>query len=200
MIFLMTVPTVTAVTIVKNTFSVLLERAIWHTSQPMWCFQGSILQFLQCFCGEDAWIFCAMLRAFLVKRLNKFFLVEWLHDFKKRGCVIFCMERLHDFCVRRGCVIFVTHSLRLHDLIFSGGCIFFFCWEVMWFFVKRLHYLLCEEHALFILWRGCMIFCEEFFSKKKSCIRETKHLLTDADSSTDTTVGWTRNTPNPIFF
>ena len=27
----------------------------------------------------------------------------------------------------------------------------------------------------------------------KSRIRETKHLLTDADSSTDTTVGWTKN-------
>ena len=30
-------------------------------------------------------------------------------------------------------------------------------------------------------------------------MRETKHLSTDADSSTDTTVGWTKNTKNPIF-
>ena len=30
--------------------------------------------------------------------------------------------------------------------------------------------------------------------KKKSRIRETLNLLTDADSSTDTTVGWTKNT------
>ena len=29
---------------------------------------------------------------------------------------------------------------------------------------------------------------------EKSRIRETKHLSTDADSSTDTTVGWTKNT------
>ena len=36
--------------------------------------------------------------------------------------------------------------------------------------------------------------------KKKSHIRETKHLSTDADSSTDTTVGWTKNTPKPKFF
>ena len=35
---------------------------------------------------------------------------------------------------------------------------------------------------------------------KKSRIRETKNLLTDADSSTDTTVGWTKNTPKPKFF
>ena len=30
--------------------------------------------------------------------------------------------------------------------------------------------------------------------KKKSRIQETKHLSTDADSSTNTTVGWTKNT------
>ena len=37
-------------------------------------------------------------------------------------------------------------------------------------------------------------------SLKKSRIRETKHLSTDADSSTDTTVGWNKNTPKSIFF
>ena len=36
--------------------------------------------------------------------------------------------------------------------------------------------------------------------KKKSRIRETKHLSTNADSSTDTTVGWTKNTRKPEFF
>ena len=36
--------------------------------------------------------------------------------------------------------------------------------------------------------------------QKKSPIRETKHLLTDADSSTDTTVGWTKNTQKTDFF
>ena len=35
---------------------------------------------------------------------------------------------------------------------------------------------------------------------KKSRIRETKHVSTDADSSTDTTVGWTKNTQKPKFF
>ena len=34
---------------------------------------------------------------------------------------------------------------------------------------------------------------------KKSRIRETNHLSTDADSSTDTIGGWTKNNPNPIF-
>ena len=35
---------------------------------------------------------------------------------------------------------------------------------------------------------------------KKSRIRETKHLSTDADSSTDAIGGWTKNTPKPDFF
>ena len=35
--------------------------------------------------------------------------------------------------------------------------------------------------------------------KKKTRIRETKHLLTDAYSSTNTTVGWTMNTQKPNF-
>ena len=41
-----------------------------------------------------------------------------------------------------------------------------------------------------------------FMSKfqEKSRIRETKHLSTDADSSTDAIGGWTKNTPKPDFF
>ena len=35
--------------------------------------------------------------------------------------------------------------------------------------------------------------------KEKPLIRETKHLFTFADSSTDTTVGWTENSQNPKF-
>ena len=35
---------------------------------------------------------------------------------------------------------------------------------------------------------------------EKSRIRETKHLSADADSSTDTTVWWTKNTQKPDFF
>ena len=43
----------------------------------------------------------------------------------------------------------------------------------------------------------CAVFA---LALKKSRIRESKHLSTDADSSTDTTVGWTKNTPKPDFF
>ena len=39
-----------------------------------------------------------------------------------------------------------------------------------------------------------------YFNSKKSRIRETKHLSTDADSSTDAIGGWTKNTPKPDFF
>ena len=35
---------------------------------------------------------------------------------------------------------------------------------------------------------------------KKSRIRETKHLSTDADSSIDAIGGWTKNNPKPDFF
>ena len=38
------------------------------------------------------------------------------------------------------------------------------------------------------------------FVKKKSRIRETKHLSTDTDSSTNAIGGWTKNTPKPEFF
>ena len=36
--------------------------------------------------------------------------------------------------------------------------------------------------------------------KQKSRIRETKHLSTDANNSTDAIGGWTKNTPKPDFF
>ena len=35
---------------------------------------------------------------------------------------------------------------------------------------------------------------------EKSRIRETKHLSTDADSSSNAIGGWTKNTPKPDFF
>ena len=35
---------------------------------------------------------------------------------------------------------------------------------------------------------------------ENSCLRETKHISTNADSSTNTTVGWTKNTKKTIFF
>ena len=40
----------------------------------------------------------------------------------------------------------------------------------------------------------------EKVGEKKSRIRETKHLSIDADNSTDTTVGWTKNNQKPNFF
>ena len=40
-------------------------------------------------------------------------------------------------------------------------------------------------------------FASDLDTLKKSRIQETKHLSTDADSSTDTTVGWTKNTKKP---
>ena len=56
-----------------------------------------------------------------------------------------------------------------------------------------------------LIWSAKVLLGEEKEEKncddeKKSRIRETKHLSTDADSSTDTTVGWTKNTQKPNFF
>ena len=102
----------------------------------------------------------------------KIFLVERLCDLIKRCCVILCMERLHDFCMWRGCVILLTHSLTQVAGFFSssGGCVIFFCREVLWFF--------CWKIAWFFVWRCCLIFfvkrlhdfCVKrcFFSKKKN--------------------------------
>ena len=42
------------------------------------------------------------------------------------------------------------------------------------------------------------MFCHCFVEKSR--IWETKHLWTDADSSTDTIGGWTKNTPKPDVF
>ena len=44
---------------------------------------------------------------FFVERLHDFFLVERLRDF---FCLRSCMN-LHNFCVWRGCVIFLSYSL-----------------------------------------------------------------------------------------
>ena len=41
---------------------------------------------------------------------------------------------------------------------------------------------------------------KKLYTVLKSRIRETKHLSTDADSSTDITVGCTKNTQKPDFF
>ena len=72
--------------------------------------------------------FANRLRDFFVERLHDFF-AESLRDFChslthsagmiyfREACVIFCVERLHDF-FWRGCVIFIDHSLWLHDFFF----------------------------------------------------------------------------------
>ena len=57
--------------------------------------------------------------------------------------------------------------------------------DSMCFFTPSL--LLCWPHT------NCFI-------REKSRIRETKHLLTAADSSTDAIGGWTKNTQKPNFF
>ena len=89
-----------------------------------------------------------------------------------RGCMILCVERLHDFCVCRGCVNFLTHSLRLCDL-FSGSCVIF---------SLRSGCVIC-------LLRDCVIYCvkrlhdfcvkrlRDFYAKRVFFVGKKKFLV-----------------------
>ena len=76
------------------------KKLPWHIWQPMWCFQGSILWFLQCFCWELAW-FCVWRCCvnFMCKEVARFF--SLIHS----GYMIYFLEvawvffakRLHEF-------------------------------------------------------------------------------------------------------
>ena len=93
------------------------------------------------------------------------------------------MEMLHDFCVWKVCVIFLTRSLRFHDLFFWRlrdfflvkkvfltttvtivttvlwrDCMIFFAAEVVWFFLRGCVILFVERLRDFCVWRGCVIF------------------------------------------
>ena len=66
------------------------------------------------------------------------------------------------------------------------------------YFWKQVKLVLANKYKHKLLVRKCFFFYKKC---KKSCKRETKHLLTDADSSTDAIGigGWTRIPQNPIF-
>ena len=78
--------------------------------------------------------------------------------------------------------------------------------KYIWFTLQVKMYLkICLSEVLFrIIWscwhKALLSRIEGGFQQKKSRIRETKHLSTDAENNTDTIVGWTKNTPNPDFF
>ena len=62
--------------------------------------------------------------------------------------MILCVERLHDFCVYRGCVIFLTHS----------GCLIYFCGV---FFVERLRDFFVEGLGDLLYEEVALCLCEE---------------------------------------
>ena len=147
-------------------YLVFLERATWHIWPPMWCFQGSVLQFSQCFVVQSCLVttvtaviivttvttvttVTSVTTVTTVTTVNQcdvlraaFFNsrdVFWL-----TGCMISYVERLHAF-VCREVVCFL--SLKLHDLFFWRlcDCVIFFVQRLLDFlYVKRLHDLLCE--------------------------------------------------------
>ena len=64
--------------------------------------------------------------------------------------MILFVERLRDFCVWSGCVIFLTRSLSLHNLFFLR-LHDFFAGRLHDLFVKILRDFLCEEVACFFV-------------------------------------------------
>ena len=143
-------------------FIVFLERAIW---QPMWCSQGSVLQFSQCFaerlrdlfCWEVAWFFWGGCVIVFVERLRDFFF---------GGCVIFFGKVAWFFF--GGCVIFYWRGYlifigeRLH-VFFGGEVAWFFCGEVAWFLCGEVVWLShsLTQVAWFIFVKVAWFFCGE---------------------------------------
>ena len=76
--------------------------------------------------------------------------------------MILCVEKLRDFCAWRGCVIFLTHSLRLHDLFLWRLPDFFLrrdcgIFGVIFLCVERLHDFFVERLHDSVWWTGCVI-------------------------------------------
>ena len=79
------------------------------------------------------------------------FLVERLCVKKKRLCDFVHWEVAWVLCVERlrASSHSLTHSVWMIYFL-SGGCVTFFCKEVVWFFIWEI--------AQFFVWRGCLIF------------------------------------------
>ena len=74
-------------------------------------------------------------------------------DVFSRGCVILCVKRLRDFCVLRGCVIF---------LLILSGCMIYFSRGFLIFFVESLHdFFVKRLHDFFWVERLCDFICSE---------------------------------------
>ena len=76
-------------------FLLLLERAIWHTWQLMWCSQGSVLRFLLCFPYEGG---KHMLQVFL---LGIFFFQHWHICLDFRRYLKKTRPRLHLYVLKQ---------------------------------------------------------------------------------------------------
>ena len=79
----------------------------------------------------------------------------------------------------------------------------FFNHSGFWFLVHLKSLNLISVRFVCFFWNILLNIVEiakQYVTKLKSCIRETKHLSIDSDSSTDVIGGWTKNTQNPIFF
>ena len=161
-------------------FSVLLERAIEHIWQQMWCSQGSVLQFSRCFCcevagfifgGKVAWFFCLEFAWFGLERLRDFcvFVCGGCMIFLWRVCVICCAE-LACFSFEEvewfffGKVAWFLEK-RLCEIV-HGEIAWFLCVERLHYFSHSLTHSCCMIYFFgrlrdFFLQKGCVVFFVE---------------------------------------
>ena len=132
-------------------YLVFLERATWHIWPPMWCFQGSVLQFSQCFVVQSCLVttVTAVIIVTTVTTVTTDTTVTSVTTVTTVTTVNQC------YVLRQRFAILAMFFDRLRGFIF---------WEVVWFCVLRgcvifLTQYVCEEVAWFIVWRGCVIYC-----------------------------------------
>ena len=74
--------------------------------------------------------------------------------------------------------------------------------RIFWYTLDQYWSMFVAKHGLISPYYKIPIFPLKplKYSFKKSRIRETKHPSTNADSSTNSILGWTKNTQKPVFF
>ena len=166
-----------------------LREFLW--GEVVWCFWVQRFFFSNSLTHEVAWLFCVEMlpdffwgsMIFVVERLCDFFegclifllvlwfFVERLRNFLWRACMIFFVERLHDFFLAERLRDSFVESLRdfvcgkvaWYFVFVCGGCVIFLWRGFLDCFVQRLRDFLVKMLNDFFCWRGCMI-------KKIGCV------------------------------
>ena len=167
MIVLTTITTVTAVTSVKKRRKKsLLSQYFWKEQFDTFDNRCDILRAAFCH-SRDVFLRLHDFSHSLPHSGCMIFFLEVLWFFCKdvawillwKACVIFCVERLHDFFLaerlpnffwRRGCMIFVFFVCAGCAIFLCRGCTIFFV------YIGRVLFL-WKGWMVFFLWRGCVL-------------------------------------------